>query len=300
MNSVRLEVPATSANLGPGFDCLAVALELRNTLELEETTSGLTVEIEGEGADALPKDKRNLTVQAAFKAFEAMSYVPAGLHFRCVNRIPLGSGLGSSAAAIVAGLMAANQLTGGSLAQETLLESALDMEGHIDNAAAALLGGLTVVALDEDTILARRLPVADLRVAVALPHIDLPTGAMRAALPTSVGLADATFNVSHALLAVEALRTGDTALLRRAVADRLHTPHRATFIPAYDKVVAAALRAGAAAATLSGAGPGLIALTDRQEDAVLDAMLSAFQTAGVEARGWVLSVADEGARQGAS
>ena len=298
MNAIRLDVPASSANLGPGFDCLAVALELRNTLHLTETTWGLSVEIEGEGADSLPKDERNLIVQAAFKAFEAISYAPSGLHFRCLNRIPLGSGLGSSAAAIVAGLLAANHLGGGPLGQEALLELALSMEGHVDNAAAALLGGLTVAALDGDSILARRLPLQDLRFAVALPRIDLPTEAMRAALPPKVPMSDATFNVAHALLASEALRTGDSSLLRRAVADRLHIPHRASFVPAYDDVVAAALGAGASAATLSGAGPSLIAFTDRHGEAVLQAMLSAFEASGVEARGWILSAAHEGARLG--
>lgn len=296
MKSVHLEVPATSANLGPGFDCLAVALELRNTLELAEATSGVTVEIEGEGADNLPKDERNLIVRAALKVFEAISYNPSGLHFRCINRIPLGSGLGSSAAAIVSGLLAADHLAGGPMGKERLLELAWDMEGHIDNAAAALLGGLTVTMFGDDTILVRRLPLADIHFAVALPRIDLPTDAMRAALPSTVPMADATFNVSHAMLVSEAFRTGDAALLRQAVADRLHIPHRKSFIPAYDEVVSAALAAGAAAATLSGAGPSLIAFTERGEGDILQAMLSAFEAAGVEARGWVLSVADQGSR----
>ncbi len=296
MKTVRVRVPATTANLGPGFDCLALALALYNTAELSLTEGQTRVEVEGEGADVLPHDDHHLTLQAARRALEALGRRPAGFHLRARNAIPPASGLGSSAAAVVAGLVAANALAGGGLSTEDLLALATELEGHADNAAAALLGGLTAVAPDGRPPLARRLPCADLKVAVALPQVRLRTAEMRRALPEKVPLADAAFNLGRTVLVVEALRQGDYDLLARALEDRLHQPYRAPFIPGFGRAVAAARGAGAAAVALSGAGPALVAFAPAGHQVIADAMAEAFRQTGAQARTFTLGVDREGAQ----
>lgn len=221
---ISVDVPASTANLGPGYDCLGLALELRNELELRETDDGLQVEIQGEGSHDLPADATNLTVQAAFAVFERLGERRRGLQFRCTNRIPLGSGLGSSAAAAAAGALAANALVSGGLSLEQIMGVVYKIEGHADNAAACLYGGLNAVATDQGGLTVRQLPTANLILAVAVPDVRLSTQAMRQALPSSVALKDAVFNLGHSVLLTEALRTGDLDLLAFASQDRLHQP----------------------------------------------------------------------------
>jgi homoserine kinase len=291
---VSIEVPASTANVGPGFDCLGLALELRNHLEVAQTTHGLQVEIEGEGEDLLPRDASNRTVQAAFAIFDRLGVRPRGLRVRCINRIPLGSGLGSSAAAAVAGALAADALVSGGLSREQILGVVYEIEGHADNAAASLYGGLNVVASDADGILVRQLPAARLELAIAVPDVALPTPAMRQALPDSIPLKDAVFNLGHTLLLTEALRTGDLDLLAFAARDRLHQPFRIPHIPGFGEAEAAARAAGARAVTLSGAGPGVVAFGGEPSE-VTEAMIRGFQQAGVGCRSWVLPLAARGA-----
>jgi homoserine kinase len=295
MNGVAVDVPASTANLGPGFDCLALALELRNHLELTVQSHGLEIEIEGEGAGSLPHDASNRMVQAALATFDAAGSRPEGLRFRCVNRIPLGSGLGSSAAAIIAGVLAARALAEMNLSFERVLELANELEGHPDNIAASLYGGLTAVTSRPHGLLARRIPMAELTLAIAVPELPLSTHAMRQALPASVPLADTVFNLGHLALTLEALRTGDLDLLASATADRLHQPYRVPFVSGFAEVERAAKRAGASAVVLSGAGPGVAAFGGPAEE-VAQAMVAAFKAAGVSARGWGLAVAQNGAQ----
>ncbi len=298
MNSVMVKVPATTANLGPGFDALGLALDLWNEAEfMPGDEAGWTVEVTGEGAEILPTDAANLVARSAQRLFErAGRAAPAGLRIRCANRIPLGSGLGSSAAAIVAGLVGANALLGGPLDTPGLLRLAAEIEGHPDNAAAALLGGLAVVAAEGEgeRLVAQKIDVPHLSAAVVVPEFNLPTHAARAALPGQVALGDAVFNVGRTALVVEALRTGDLELLGRAMQDRLHQPYRLKLIPGAAAALAAALQAGAAAAALSGAGPGVVAFGKEPLEPVSQAMRAAFQTAGLPARAWVLSVTSQG------
>ncbi len=295
MTAISVDVPASTANLGPGFDCLGLALELRNHLELTAIGHGLEVEIEGEGARSLPRDASNLVVQGALRVFDALGRRPEGLRFACLNRIPLGSGLGSSAAAVVAGVLAAGALVGGEMKKERALEIAYEIEGHADNAAASLYGGLNVVAGQADGLLVRRVPVAELTLAIAVPELTLSTAAMRRALPESVPMADSVFNLGHLALTLEALRLGDLELLSASAADRLHQPYRIRFIPQYEDVERAAKRAGARAVVLSGAGPGVVAFGGSADD-VAQAMVRAFVAGGTAARGWSLPIAQTGAR----
>jgi homoserine kinase len=293
VKSVRLNVPASTANLGPGFDALGLALELRNTVEMESIEEGLVVEIEGEGADELPRDAENLMVKAARILFDRVGRKPKGLKLKAVNRIPLRSGLGSSAAAVVGALAAANVLVNGGLSTDVLLQLALDLEGHADNAAASFYGGLNVVAATEGEVLVRQIPIPSIRVAVALPSFGLSTQSMRQALPKEVPLKDAAANIGHALLTVEALRSGDYALLGRVMTDRLHQAHRARHIPGFEQVVRAARQAGAAAVALSGAGPSLVAFAPSGHDRIARAMVEAWAGAGIEARDLTMPVAEQ-------
>ncbi|MDX1600100.1 MAG: homoserine kinase, partial [Anaerolineales bacterium] len=159
MNGVSVRVPATSANLGPGFDCLALALDLYNEVRMRPVDDGIRVDVQGEGAASLPHDENNLVAQAALRAFESLDERPPGLDIHCHNRIPLGSGLGSSAAAVVAGLTAANALVEGDMGDEELLFLAFALEGHADNAAAALNGGLNLVRARPAELIVRKVPI---------------------------------------------------------------------------------------------------------------------------------------------
>jgi homoserine kinase len=297
MRKIRLSVPASSANLGPGFDALGMALELRNTLEMRVIEEGLAVEVEGEGLDELPRDDTNLMVKVAGAVFEKVGRRPSGLGLYCVNRIPLRSGLGSSAAAAVGAAAAANALVDGGLSTDELLWIASEWEGHADNAAASLHGGLNLVAVESGEVLVRNVSLPPMRVAVAQPNFGLSTQRMREVLPSRVPTEDAAYNLGHALLTVEALRSGEYNFLGKSMTDRLHQPFRAAHIAGYDSVIEAARRAGAAAVVLSGAGPSLIAFAPGGHERIARAMVEAWAGTGIEARGLALAVATEGVRR---
>jgi len=297
LQTVKVSVPATTANLGPGFDCLGVALDLWNEVTFSLQGSGIHVEVQGEGAGLVPASEQNLVAQS-YLQFCALNGLPApsGLRVVCRNHIPLGSGMGSSAAAVVAGMLGASQLTGVDASPDTILEYANQIEGHPDNAAAAIYGGLVIIAAGEQRLLTRRYDLPELHVAVALGEIDLPTRAARAALPKNVSLADAVFNISRTALVVEALRSGDLELLGQVMQDRLHQPYRLPLMPGAAQVIEAALQAGAQAAAISGAGPSLIAFTHQPAGAVANAMQRAYQDAGTPARAFALRATNLGAQ----
>lgn len=294
MKSVSLTVPASTANLGPGFDCLGLALDLRNTVEMEPAERGTTVEIEGEGSESLPRGSRNLMVKAARRVFELIGRKPPGLRIKAKNQIPLSSGLGSSAAAVVAGLVAADAMARGKLPRQEILQLAYAMEGHPDNAAASLHGGLNLVSTGSGKPLARQVPVSNLKVIVALPKVQLATAAMRRALPRRVPLRDAVFNIGRALLTVEALRCGDYKLLESVLADRLHQAHRLRFIPAGEAAMAAARKAGAAAVALSGAGPSIVAFAPSRHQRIARAMARTFEGARLAVKTFILDIDQRG------
>lgn len=309
-----VEVPASSANLGPGFDALALALELRLRVRMRWAPAQgggwswppplLRLTVSGEGADRLEQGPDNLVWRAAL---ELLRTVPPpdgtqgwGVEVEAANPIPVGAGLGSSAAAAVAGLWAANALVGGPLPYRRLLEMAAAMEGHADNAAAAALGGFVACRMEPGGgVTAVRVPVprGELAAAVAVPSFPLPTHEARRVLPRSVAFADAVFNVGGATLAVGALTTGRFELLRAAMADRLHQPYRLPLVPGAEAVMQAALDAGAYGAALSGAGPSVLALCRPDRcDAVGAAMAGAFSAHGQAARWLSLELASEGVR----
>jgi homoserine kinase len=250
--------PATVANLGPGFDALALAVDLWNEVEAD-TDAAPAVTVEGEGAGELPEDASNLVFRAmAWLAREAGGSLPP-LALRCWNRIPLERGLGSSAAAVVSGLVLADRLLGTALDPDRLLEVAVDIEGHPDNVAACLRGGAEVAYLSRSGWRAERLtPHPTLRLAVLIPeHERLPTADARRVLPREVSLADAAFNVGRAALAVLAL-TERPALLPEALEDRLHQQRRLPLVPGA-RALFEELRAAGLPVCVAGAGPALLA-----------------------------------------
>lgn len=293
---VTIRVPASSANLGPGFDCLALALDLWNEATFLPIESGIIVEIEGEGKGRLAQDRSNLVIRAAAAVYERYHWPVPGLRVRCSNQIPMGSGLGSSAATSLLGLLGANALTGSLLSREEILEMAIRLEGHPDNAAAGLYGGLVVIAdQGECGWLVRRFDLPVFQAALILPEIDLPTQTARAALPKQVALNDAVYNIGRTGLVMEALRTGDMHLLSEVMDDRLHQPYRLPLIPGAAGAIAAAKRMGAAAA-ISGAGPSVIAFTREDPVSTGKVMVAEFHQAGIQARAFVLQTTNLGAQ----
>ncbi|MCD0482941.1 homoserine kinase [Streptacidiphilus sp. ASG 303] len=262
--AVRVRVPATSANLGPGFDAFGLALGLYDDVVVRVADSGLHVDIAGEGADTLARDERHLVVRSLRAAFDVLGGQPRGLEVVCANRIPHGRGLGSSSAAICAGIVAARAVTIGGpsvLDDAGLLALASELEGHPDNVAACLLGGFTVAWTDEDAARAVRLePSADVVPVVFVPATPLLTETARGLLPRTVPHADAAVNAGRAALLVEAL-TRRPGLLLPATEDRIHQDYRSSAMPESAALVAA-LRAEGVAAVVSGAGPTVLALTD--------------------------------------
>ncbi|MEH1054150.1 homoserine kinase [Micromonospora sp. CPCC 206171] len=284
---VRVRVPATSANLGPGFDALGLALGLHDDVAAEVTSGGVRVSVTGEGAGELPEDDRHLVARAMRATFDLLGGQPPGLALECVNRIPQARGLGSSSAAIVAGVLLARALvTDGPerLDDDGVLRLAAEIEGHPDNVAPCLLGGFTVAWTEPGGARAVSLPVAaGVRPTVFVPAERGLTATARAALPVTVPHADAAQNAGRAALLVHAL-TAEPALLLPATVDRLHQDYRAPGMPGTAALVSA-LRAADVAAVVSGAGPTVLALGE---------LPGGFQ-AGTDWQVWRLSVEVRGA-----
>jgi homoserine kinase len=292
---VHVRVPASSANLGPGFDALGLALALHNEV-LAEEASGVTVAVEGEGAGRLGAGDKNVVARGVRMAYEAAGRPFQGCMLRCTNRIPLSRGLGSSAAAWVGGLVAGNALLGAPLDPAALLVLATRAEGHPDNVAAALLGGLTVASGAGDDVRAVSLGVPGGLTWVALiPEVTSATSEARAVLPATVPREDAVFNVQRVALLLAALQSRRVDLLPGALDDRLHQPYRRRLFPWMPEVSAAARAAGALGCVLSGAGPALLAVVSGGGDAVARAMEAALRAAGVAGTARPLAVDTLGA-----
>lgn len=256
---VTVRAPATSANLGPGFDALGLALARYDEVEVEAAPSGVRVEVDGEGAGEVPTDEKHLVVRAIRAGLDSLGADQPGLLLRCRNTIPHGRGLGSSAAAIVAGVAAAYGLTGTPLDRDRALATVTELEGHPDNVAACLYGGLTVAWMESGTARAARLvPDQRIRPVAFVPATALSTEVARGLLPASVPHADAAANSGRAALLVAAL-TARPDLLPAATEDRLHQPYRAPAMPVSAGLVDR-LRAAGTAAVISGAGPTVLAL----------------------------------------
>jgi homoserine kinase len=273
-DAVRVRVPATSANLGPGFDALGLALSLYDEVDAWACASGLSIEIDGKGAELAGAGEDHLVVRAMRKTFAACGSQPPGLGLRCVNRIPHGRGLGSSAAAIVAGILAARELAasgaaavpGEVLPDEVLLGMATELEGHPDNVAACLGGGLTIAwSQDGQPRMARLDPLASISPVICVGPAPVRTEVARRLLPDLVPHRDAAANAGRSALLVAAMTQlpGDTGALLAATRDWLHQDYRAEAMPETAALVRS-LRAAGLPAVVSGAGPSVLALLSRR------------------------------------
>lgn len=298
--SVRVIVPATSANCGPGFDVLGAACNLYNEFTYELTERGFELEVTGEGSGRLHASGKNLAFLAFFRLWnELTDRRYTGLKVTMHNRIPLSRGLGSSSTAIVAGLMAANYLTGSTLTRQQLVDYATEIEGHPDNVAPALLGGFTVSYMSHGKAASLRfVPKKPLNFIAAVPAEPLSTARARQAIPEMVSHKDAVFNAGRSALLVSALLTGEYKFLPDALEDRLHQPYRMPLINGTQAVFKAARNAGAYGAIISGAGSTLMAYAaaDADSEAIGRAMQQAFEKAGQQAVYHVLKLDEEGAR----
>jgi homoserine kinase len=299
--AVHVRVPATSANLGPGFDALGLALALHNEVVAREA-DGVRVAVQGEGAGRLSSGGDNVVARGVRLAYEAAGRPFKGVDLTCRNRIPTARGLGSSAAAWVGGLTAGNALLGTPLSRAALLALAARAEGHPDNVAAALHGGLTVSCLVGDRVAAVTLPVpAGVAWVVLVPAVTSSTAEARGVLPGQVPRADAVFNVQRTALLLAALQAGRLDALGDALDDRLHQPYRRRLFPWMPGVVEAARAAGALGCVLSGAGPSLLAVApDAAAGDVGRAMEAALRAAGVRGDARALPVDTDGAVAGAA
>jgi homoserine kinase len=266
---IGVEVPATSANLGAGYDCLGLALDLTDRIEVEVRSwsrGEIELEIDGEGVNELTEDRQNRFVQSLESTLVTLrGEIPEGVGWRVSmhNKIPLMRGLGSSAAATVAGIVAANALADASLSTTEMLRMASAIEGHPDNVGAALLGGFVVSAAIDDGVEALRFDIPrDLRCVLYVPDLRLETEAMRRALPDQVPFVDAVTNLGRVALGVAGMAGRRTDLLRFLTIDRLHEPYRAKVYPQLPRLVEAARAAGALGACLSGSGSTIIAFTN--------------------------------------
>jgi homoserine kinase len=263
-------VPASTANLGSGFDTLGLALTLYNEVELTDEGEGVQLLVEGEGSVVLEKaGSRNLVLRAIQATLEEFGVRPVGLRVRQLNRIPLRRGLGSSAAACLGGIAAAARMAGVELSTDEILARALPFEGHPDNITPALLGGLTVSAIVEGRVVSARVRVPKhLKALVVIPTLEIATKRAREVLPQQVPHQDAVFNLNRLALLLAGLTMDRLELLAAGTEDRLHQPYRAALLPGMETILEEGRRAGALATFLSGAGSSLLALINSYNDEV--------------------------------
>jgi len=289
MKPIQVLAPATTANLGPGYDCLGLALDLWNRLEVLEGSAGTgaepVVDVVGEGAGELATGPENLVYRAMGFLFREAGREMPPLHLRCHNEIPLERGLGSSAAAIAGGLVAANALCDGAFTSNDLLEMAATIEGHPDNVAAAVLGGLQLVLTEQDQLYTAPIDVpAELTAVLFIPQVRIATSDARAVLPEKVTVADAVYNMGRAALLLAGMATNHLEYLGVATQDRLHQPYRQPLFPAMKLLFKAARDAGALGVFLSGSGSTVLAFAQGREMTVAYEMAEAAGQAGVEGR----------------
>ncbi len=258
---IKVRVPATSANMGPGFDSMGLALGLYNYVTAEETDGGLVIDIPDETGKFLAKDERNLVYKSMMTLFNEVGYSVKGLHLTLENNIRVTRGLGSSSAGIVSGLVAANAMSGNQLSKEELLFLAAELEGHADNVTPAVMGGFTVAVKQRNRVQFVKTELKDdLKFAAFIPDFYLQTKKARGILPHSVSMRDAVYNTGHSALLVASLMTGKYENIRTAVGDKLHQRYRKRLVPKMDEMFKSCYEKGALGVYLSGAGPTIVAI----------------------------------------
>ncbi|MBE7382555.1 MAG: homoserine kinase [Leptolyngbya sp. SIO1E4] len=285
--SFLVSVPATTANIGPGFDCLGAALTRYNRFTFINTLGkeSLKIEVTGAGCDRVPTDSSNLAYEAFCQYFKHIDRPLPSIRLEIALDVPLARGLGSSSTAIVGGILGANALAGFPLQSGALAQLATDIEGHPDNVVPALLGGCRLATVDDEGqgTLCEVPWHPDIVPVVVIPAFEVSTAKARQVLPQQYSRADAVYTLGHLGLLLRALATGNGDWMRTAIRDRIHEPYRKALIPGYDVVVQAALVAGAYGVTISGAGPTLLALGHpEQADAIAQAMAKAWQQQDID------------------
>lgn len=296
-----IRVPATTANIGPGFDCLGAALTLYNQFKftLRSSQQPLKITATGAEADRVALDDSNLVYQAFCKLFAHVGQMPPAVQIDIAMEVPLARGLGSSATAIVGGLVGANVLAGLPLSQDEIMHLAIAVEGHPDNVVPALMGGCRLAAsgVDRPWEICKLNWHSDLMQIVAIPNFELSTAEARRVLPADYNRADAIFNAAHLALLVRGLETANADWLKAALQDQIHQPYRQELIRGYEAVRSASLSAGAYGMVISGAGPTLLSLSHgAQAEAVQTAMEEAWRQEGVSVDVKVLQIDREGVR----
>ena len=277
---ISVSAPATTANLGPGFDCLGLALDIWNETSFEIGHSDLS--ISGEGENELVLDLNNLLYRGFAKPFEIIGRDVPAVSIKAKNEIPVGRGLGSSAAAIVSGLIAGDKATGIGLSQDEILTLAAEMEGHADNVGPALLGGLQIVVSSNQEWVTSQVPIPKkISIIIFIPDKPVLTSDARSSLPETVTLDDAKFNIGRASLFVNSMAQGDIDHLGIATQDRLHQDYRAALLPGINSVMKGALSAGADCVFISGSGPSVIAISEDRGMTVCYEMSESASKAGV-------------------
>lgn len=295
VSTVNVTVPATTANLGPGFDCIGVALTLYNQFKftaVPNAATPLTIKVKGEEADRVDTNGDNLVYKTFLKLYQHLGLTPPPIEIEIVLGVPLARGLGSSATAIAGGLIGANSLAGSPLTQQEIMHIAIGIEGHPDNIVPAIMGGCRLAAVNDSPFTKEKNPweICDIPwhnniiPIVAIPDFELSTSESRRVLPTKYDRADSIFNTAHLGLLIRALETGRGEWLRIAMQDKIHQPYRKKLIPGYDAVREAAINAGSYGLVISGAGPTLLALADMTSSlAVEKAIATTWQQFGINA-----------------
>lgn len=296
MKNVTIRVPATTANLGPGFDCLGMALDIWNEIHFHLGESP-AVNVMGHGAGELSTNTDNLVYQASTRYLKEFGSRHISFSITCDNSIPLSRGLGSSSAAIVGGVLGASILAGEKDPDmEALLRVAVDIEGHPDNVVAALFGGCQIVVEEEGVLLHQAIPLAkDFSAVLFIPDIPMPTVEARSVLPKHITMDDAVYNLGRLALLVNSLKTGETDFLRAATKDRLHQLPREKIFPSMPLLLRSAVNAGALGAFLSGAGPTILAITDSKELTVAYEIADTADKLGISGEIKVAKVSSQGA-----
>ena len=306
---VSVKVPASSANIGPGFDCMGLALPIYNTITIEETVlpgTGIEINVmsEDDSADEqvfdnIPKDKNNLVYKAVEMLYNSIGQEPSELKINIQTSIPIARGLGSSSSVIVGGLLAANKLLGNPADETALLAIATEVEGHPDNVAPAILGGLVLSSLEDDgsvTYFKLNWP-EEWDLTVCIPDFELSTEISRSVLPKEVSMADANFNAKHLAMLIQALNTEDSKLMKLALKDKLHQPYREKLVPGMKEIMEAFKHEdGVLGCVLSGAGPTLLVISHKYDvDKIKSTVKEIWEAQNIKVDIRTLKVEEQGA-----
>lgn len=275
---ITVKVPATSANMGPGFDCIGIALGLYNTVAVEEIEKGIKIDIPDKTNEFLPKDGRNLVYRSMLEVFKHAGRKPKGIHIIQRNGIPVTRGLGSSSASIVGGIIAANALCKANMSQSDIVSMAAKIEGHPDNTTPAIIGGMAIAVTNTSGTYYQKVPIdkSHLKFAVFIPNFILRTKKARSVLPASIPHSDGVFNTSRAALLTASLLTKNYDNLKVALEDRLHQQYRKSFIWGVDKIFKKADESGALGSYISGAGPTIVSIIKADDEKSFSDSMSKF------------------------